>query len=126
MITPAQIRDFISNRFSLVERRTNIYQLIAQFYHEDGDMVDIYIVILDEKIRICDLGKTLMKLSCSYEIDTPDNENMFKRIILRRNINEDNGNLYIDVENINHIAYATKALTNAIIEIYSHQNISTS
>jgi len=87
-----------NNRLSFVERRKNIYQLIAPFYHEDGDMVDIYVLILNNKIRVCDLGKTLMRLSYSYEIDTPAKEKIFNQIISQNHLNEENGNLYLDVE----------------------------
>lgn len=99
-----------NNRISLVERRKNIYQLIAPFYHEDGDMVDIYIRMLDDKIRVCDLGKTLMRLSYSYEIDTPVKEKIFNQIISQNHVNEDNGNIHIDVEDTN--------IYSAIMQLY--------
>ncbi|OQW93436.1 MAG: hypothetical protein BWK79_11140 [Beggiatoa sp. IS2] len=87
-----------NHRVSFVERRKNVYQLVAPFYHEDGDMVDIYVIVLGNKIRVCDLGKTLMRLSYSYEIDTPAKEKIFNQIISQNHLNEENGNLYLDVE----------------------------
>lgn len=88
-----------NNRVSLIERRKNIYQLIAPFYHEDGDMVDIYVHLLENnRLRVCDFGKTLMRLSYSYEIDTPAKEKIFNQIISQNHLNEENGNLYLDVE----------------------------
>lgn len=88
-----------NNRISLVERRKHLYQLVAPFYHEDGDMVDIYVHFLgEEKLRICDLGKTLMRLSYSYDIDTPAKEKIFRQILSQNRISEENGNLYLDVE----------------------------
>lgn len=87
-----------NHRISFEKRRKNIYQLIAPFYHEDGDMVDIYVLMLENKTRVCDFGKTLMRLSYSFEIDTPAKEKIFNQIVSENHINEDNGNLHIDVE----------------------------
>ncbi len=81
------------------EKSTGTTQLILPFYHEDGDMVDIFLEKQPEEnglYRICDHGMTLMRLSYQYSIDTPNKERIFKRILSENYVNESNGNLYID------------------------------
>ena len=68
------------------ERRPGVIQLLAPLFHEDGDMVDIFI---DEPhngssgVRISDHGMTLMRLTYSYDLDTENKQRIFDRILLR-------------------------------------------
>jgi hypothetical protein len=90
-------QDF-NNRVALKKRKEGVYQLFAPMYHEDGDMIEIFLTLNgDGKIRITDLAMTLMRLTYSYEIDTPNKERIYKLILSQNHINEDNGKLYIDV-----------------------------
>ncbi len=89
-----------NDRVSFKEKRKNILQLIAPFYHEDGDMYSIFLEPSSEdinKVRISDHGLTLMKLSYSFDIDTPNKERIFEKIINENKVNYDNGNLFIDI-----------------------------
>lgn len=55
-----------ASAFELYERRTGVFQLILPVYHEDGDMVEIFIVQSPrggEYVRLCDFGMALMRLS---------------------------------------------------------------
>ena len=67
------LKQQFNGHVSFRERRPGIVQVLAPLFHEDGDMVDIF---LDEtadgsnKVRICDHGLTLMRLSYSYDLDT--------------------------------------------------------
>lgn len=88
-----------NQKLSLREKRLNIWQVIIPFYHEDGDMVEVFITPLNNHLyRICDYGLTLMRLSYSYELDTPNKERIFHTIISSYNIQNEKGNLYIDIE----------------------------
>lgn len=90
----------LNNRIDFREKRPGIFQLIAPFYYEDGDMLDIFIQESPEdpgKIRICDYGMSLMHLSYTYDIDTPNKERIFQKIITENNLIEENGNIYVDV-----------------------------
>jgi hypothetical protein len=54
----------------------------TSIYHEDGDMVDIFLENPpngngDRLVRVCDHGMTLMRLSYSYDLDTPKKEEIF-------------------------------------------------
>ena len=65
--------------FNIYERRPGQYQLIVPILHEDGDMIDIYLQKSprgDGYVRICDFGMTLMRLSYSYEINTPSKKKL--------------------------------------------------
>lgn len=88
-----------NQKIGLREKRPNIWQVIVPFYHEDGDMVEVFITPLsNHTYRVCDYGLNLMRLSYSYELDTPNKERIFNTIISSYNIRNDKGNLYIDVE----------------------------
>lgn len=91
------LKSQFNNKVALREKRLGIYQLIVPLYHEDGDMVDIYIEKLsDGRIRISDFAMTLMRLSYSFELDTPNKERIFQTILAENRILEENGRLFID------------------------------
>lgn len=83
------------------ERRPGVLQVLAPLFHEDGDMVDLF---LDEsvngsgKIRIGGHGLTLMRLSYSFDMDTETKLRIFNRILAENRIEERGGRLYIDAE----------------------------
>jgi len=77
------ILDILNQQFnaqvSLQEKRAGVQQLYAPLFHEDGDMMDIYLDIPRDfeangkkTVRISDHGMTIMRLSYSFEIDTPN------------------------------------------------------
>lgn len=83
------------------ERRQGVIQVLAPLFHEDGDMVDIFI---DEpghgsdRMRVSDHGMTLMRLTYSYELDTVNKQKIFNRILAENRISEQDGRLYIEAE----------------------------
>ncbi|MDP8237820.1 MAG: DUF1828 domain-containing protein [Candidatus Hatepunaea meridiana] len=92
------LRTQFNNHVALKEKRPGIFQLLAPLFHEDGDMVDIFLEWTSEEqntIRVCDYGLSIMRLSYTYEIDTQNKERIFHRILKDNRIKEDNGNLYI-------------------------------
>jgi len=95
-----KLLDLINNTFhvkaGLHERRVGVYQLIIPIFHEDGDMVDVYLSYLDGEIRISDFGLTIMKLSYTLEINSPAREQIFNTILINNGISNDRGNLYMD------------------------------
>ena len=89
------IKENIKPCIEVKETRPNLYQVIAPFYHEDGDMVELYIENKDDHIKICDHGMTLMKLS--YDIDLKStNERVFNQILKENYLDIENGNIFID------------------------------
>jgi hypothetical protein len=87
------IKSSFNDRINIREKRPGIYQLIIPLYHEDGDMIDIFIEKKNEKIFLSDFGMTLMRLSYSYEIDTPNKETIFQKILSENRLDESNGNI---------------------------------
>lgn len=75
-------------------------QLVVPLYHEDGDMVDIFIQEKKDRgtIWISDFGMTIMRLSYTFDIDTPNKEKIFSRILSENQVGEENGALYIETK----------------------------
>lgn len=85
--------------FDFYERRSGSFQLIIPILHEDGDMVDIYLTDSpqgDSHIRICDFGLALMRLSYTYEVNTPTRQQILDSILINNGVANDKGNLYLD------------------------------
>ena len=84
------------------EKRPGIMQLIVPLFHEDGDMVDIFLeTVSDDVVRVCDHGLSLMRLSYNYDIDTQNKERIFRQILSENRVSEDRGNLFIDIKREN-------------------------
>lgn len=106
-----------NQKINLIEKRPGLWQVIIPFYHEDGDMVEVFISPIDnDTFRISDCGFTLMRLSYSYDIDTPNKERIFNAIISSYNIQNDNGNLYADIE-LEHLYPALMQFIGVILKI---------
>jgi len=92
------LRDQFNDRVRFVEKRSGIYQLLAPFYHEDGDMVEVYIEKVGDngKIRISDHGMTIMRLSYEYDIDTPNKKRIFEKMLSENQLSERDGRLYLE------------------------------
>lgn len=96
--------DLLKNQFNdrvrFSQKRDGVFQLIAPFYHEDGDMLDIFMESMGDngKILISDHGMTLMRLSYEYDIDTPNKERIFQKILSENQLRENDGRLCIETE----------------------------
>jgi hypothetical protein len=92
------LRVQFNNRVDFREKRPGVLQLILPLYHEDGDMIDIFIESRNGNniIRVSDYGMTLMRLSYSFDLDTPNKERIFSKILSENQVNEEKGNLYIE------------------------------
>lgn len=76
-----------------------ILQVFAPLFHEDGDMIDIFLDLPingSPTVRISDHGLTLMRLSYSFDIDTPNKRRIFNRMVSESGIQEQNGVLFVD------------------------------
>lgn len=87
------IKSSFNNRVNIREKRPGVYQLIIPLFHEDGDMIDIFIENQNGEYFICDYGLTLMRLSYNYEIDTPNKEAIFQKILSENRLEEQEGNI---------------------------------
>ncbi len=95
----ALLNGTVAASFDIYQRRPGQYQLIVPILHEDGDMVDIYLQDSprgEGHVRICDFGMTLMRLSYSYDINTPTKQKIFDSILINNRVLNADGNLYLD------------------------------
>lgn len=93
------LRSGFNSHIAFREKRPGVVQVIAPLFHEDGDMVDIFLDLPQnpsEPIRISDHGMTLMRLSYTYDIDTPSKRKVFGRIISENEVCEDQGRLFLE------------------------------
>lgn len=94
-----QLRERFNGHISFREKRPGVLQVFAPLFHEDGDLVDIFLDIPSNggsSIRVSDHGLTLMRLSYSYDLDTSNKLRIFHRILSENRIQEQNGTLYVD------------------------------
>lgn len=93
------IKSDFNGRVSIKEKRPGIYQLLLPIYHEDGDMIDLFVNQKgDGTYSLCDLGLTLQRLSYTYDIDSENKESILQRIITENNLSETDGNICIDTK----------------------------
>ena len=79
------------------EKRSNIYKVLLPFFHEDGDMYDVFIEEREDRIRISDYGLTLMKLSYTFDLDTENKNDIFQSVISQNRCETTDGEIYLDV-----------------------------
>jgi len=93
------VKSEFNNKVSFTQKRPGIFQLISPLFHEDGDMVDIFLTEIEkDKIRISDYGMTIMKLSYTYDLNTENKMKIFNQIVCENKISTNNGNLFIDTK----------------------------
>lgn len=86
-----------SDRIALEERRPGLLQLFVPLYHEDGDMLSIFLQRLDDgQFRISDMANTLMRLSYSFDLNSANKERIFQRILAENGVTERAGILSLD------------------------------
>ena len=93
------LRERFNGHIAFREKRPGILQVFAPLFHEDGDMVDMVLDLPSNgvpKLRISDHGLTVMRLSYSYELDTPNKLRIFHRILSESGVQEQNGSLFIE------------------------------
>lgn len=108
-----QLKEHFNDHVAFRRRRSNLLQIMVPIYHEDGDMVDIY---LDESgpsaPTVTDLGKTIMRLSYEYDLDTENKRRIFRQIVMEHGLEEDDGVLSLASQpaelysSVLHLAYA--------------------
>lgn len=92
-----QLKKEFGGHTDFSEKRPGIYQLRVPFYYEDGDMMDIFLTTIKGEPCISDFGLTLMRLSYTYNIDTPNKDRIFHRILLENGLHENNGNIFAPI-----------------------------
>jgi hypothetical protein len=91
------IKQDFNGRVSVKQKRPNIYQLFLPIYHEDGDMVDLFITPKGKnRYELCDFGMTLQRLAYSYDIDTENKVSILQKIITENSLIENEGNICLE------------------------------
>jgi hypothetical protein len=93
------LRQQFNGHIGFQEKRPGILQVFAPLFHEDGDMIDMFLDLPPNgghTVRISDHGLTVMRLSYSYELDTPNKLRIFHRILSESGVQEQNGTLFMD------------------------------
>ncbi len=111
-----------------VESSYNGLKLIIPYYHDDGDMYELFIKeIGDNKFLIHDNGLTLMRLS--YYLDLTDKRiQVLNRILTENYINNNNGDINIQTDeehfiaSLNQICMTISKITN--MKILSKEMVS--
>lgn len=81
------INSSFSDRLKTREKRSGITQLYLPVYHEDGDMIDLFIRQENNRtFKLSDYGMTIMRLSYEYEIDTENKERIFNIMLTEHGI----------------------------------------
>lgn len=94
-----ELKSGFNRHISFREKRPGVTQICAPIYHEDGDMLDIFLDTaksLDGRVRFSDYGLTLMRLSYIYDLDSPTKRRIFQKIITENGIAEEKGILFMD------------------------------
>lgn len=90
----SHIKKDFNNQVSITQKRTGIYQLYLPIFHEDGDMIDLFITPNEKGTYVlCDYGLTLQRLAYSYDIDTENKEAILQKIISENMLSEKDGNI---------------------------------
>jgi hypothetical protein len=88
-----------SDRIEFREKRPGVMQLVAPLYHEDGDMIDVFLDLPKAQgapFRISDHGLTLMRLSYSVDMETPAKRKVLDRVLSENGISEERGRFYVE------------------------------
>ena len=86
-----------ANLFRLQHRGGMKYQLIAPIFHEDGDMMSIFLEEDGDLIRISDNGVSLMRLSYTFDVNTDNKKKQLNSIIMAQNAENNGGEITLTV-----------------------------
>lgn len=87
------IKASFPDHVSVSQKRPGVFQLNLPLFHEDGDVVDLFLTTVNGQHVLCDFGLTLQRLSYAYDIDTPNKELILEKILSENGLSEDNGNI---------------------------------
>lgn len=88
----------LGSKIALDRIDEHTFQLYAPLFHEDGDMYSIYLDVDSStgKIKLRDFGNTLMRLAYTFNIDTPNKEDILNNIVHNNLGTLDNGEIIVE------------------------------
>lgn len=111
------IRKKLNNYLNFEPVGSDIFKLILPYYHEDGDMLDIFIREYEGSLLLFDNGLSLMRLSYTFDF-TESRIKILNDILYSNDVNNKNGNLSIKAdyddffERLNTFAFTIAKITN--------------
>ena len=94
-----QLTTQFNSELRITERRPSIYQVSLPFYHDDGDMFQIYLQKKNNKWKISDFGDMFMRLSYSCKKETKKTKEIIQRKLKANGLCEDNGDIFLYTDN---------------------------
>lgn len=89
MLSVEDIKKHINTDIKIKAKRPKIYQIYVPFFHEDGDMVEMFLEeTVNGNLRFCDYGLTAMKLSYYLENLTDTNKKVYNNILKENALDE--------------------------------------
>lgn len=100
-VIPTEILNRLRQQFgeliSLEQINPSIMRVYAPFFHEDGDMISMYLETLaDSTVRLRDFGNTLMRVSYTFDIDSENKRTVLNNIVKSNQGILDDGELQIN------------------------------
>ena len=129
MIEVDKLKSSYNTSLNFEKVNTNMYRIIAPYFHDDGDSIDIFIKEDNDRLIITDYGMSLMKLSYMFDIDTESKKDVLNNILIYNNLENKDGELTKETtfesfnEDLNQFYLAIAKITN--MEILS-KNLITS
>lgn len=93
--------DQFRNRVAIKNIAPGIDQVLAPFYHTDGDMIEMYIQPSErgiDHIRLSDMGMTLMRLSYAIDVEIASTRKFINNVINQNRMNYSDGTIFCDFE----------------------------
>ena len=95
MVQQLEINALLQKQFGanigVEEVKPNVFRVYAPFFHEDGDMLSIYLDLSSDKMLIRDFGNALMRMAYTFDFESEN-----KRRILNDIVKSYNGMLVND------------------------------
>lgn len=78
-----QLKTQFGDSVSLEQVKTNVFRVYAPFFHEDGDMLSIYLEKdnQSDQVRIRDFGNALRRVSYTFDMNTEKKQNILNYIV---------------------------------------------
>jgi hypothetical protein len=95
------LKEQFNGRLRLEEKRPGIWQLFLPFFHEDGDMIEVYLQQVENRWKISDYAMAVMRLSYLYDLDTENKEKIFQKMISENGLKEEDGNIFMFAQDDN-------------------------
>ena len=93
------LREYPAEMFKVIEKSNKEFQLIAPLFHEDGDMMTIFLKETEDgRIEIFDHGMSLMRLSYTFDIDTDNKEKILNSLVMAKDAENRNGDICLTVK----------------------------